>query len=204
MIHPDTEVRTVSAQIGNGVFATAPIKKGTIVVVRDKYDTCLSQDEYQHLPQPMKAAMETYMYHDRHGNLILSWDHARYMNHNCSSNTMLTAYNIEIAIRDINPGDEITTEYGLLNIQEPYDLCCNCPNCRERLRDDDIDRYGPIWDEQIRESLLMIYGTEQPLIGLLDRNTRNRLQQFCDGEAAYSSVMNLKWRLNQTGSSVKS
>ncbi|WP_432736100.1 SET domain-containing protein [Maridesulfovibrio sp. FT414] len=197
MIHPDTEVRTVSPAIGNGVFATAPIKKGTIVVVRDSYDTCLTQDEYQNLPQPMKSCMEKYMYHDRHGNLILSWDHARFMNHSCSSNTMMTAYNIEIAVRDIMAGEEITTEYGLLNIQEPYELCCNCPQCRKCLRDDDIDNYGHIWDSLIRESLLLVYGNEQPLMGLLDRNTRNRLQQFYDGEAGYSSVMNLKWRLNK-------
>ena len=35
MLHPDTELRVVSADIGFGVFATALIPKGTIVYIKD-------------------------------------------------------------------------------------------------------------------------------------------------------------------------
>lgn len=194
MIHPHTAVRYVSPEIGVGVFATCVIPRGTIVVVRDPYDTCLSQEDFALLPEPMRASMETYMYHDKCGNLVLSWDHARYMNHNCRSNTMMTAYNLEIAIRDIAAGEELTTEYGLLNIQEPYEIYCGCQDCRKHLRLDDIDVHGDEWDLRIRESLLLVPEVEQPLLSLVAEADRARLDELLRGRAEYSSIRNLKWR----------
>jgi len=194
VIHPNTVVRNVSPEIGVGVYATAPIARGTIVVVRDPYDICLSQEQYCGLSGPVRESMETYMYHDRCGNLVLSWDHARYMNHNCNSNTMLTGYNLEIAVRDIAAGEEVTTEYGLLNIQEPYELHCGCENCRGRLRLDDIEVYGGQWDQAIRESLLRIPNVEQPLLPVLSDADRARLDAFLQGRAEYASVKELAWR----------
>ncbi len=194
MIHPYTAVRYVSPDIGVGVFATCAIPRGTIVVVRDPYDTCLSQEEFGLLPDPVRASMEIYMYHDKCGNLVLSWDHARYMNHNCRSNTMMTDYNLEIAIRDIAAGEELTTEYGLLNIQEPYEIHCGCQDCRKHLRLDDIDVHGDGWDLRIRESLLLVPEVEQPLLSLVGEADRARLDELLRGRAEYSSIRNLKWR----------
>lgn len=194
MIHPHTVVRTVSPEIGVGVFATCRIPKGTIVVIRDQYDICLAQEEYSRLPQPVQASMETYMYHDKCGNLILSWDHARYMNHSCNSNTMMTDYSVEIAIRDIAPGEEVTTEYGLLNIQEPYIIHCRCDGCRNHLRLDDIDVHGDAWDQNIRESLLCLSAVDQPLLPLVDKVNRARLEALLLGKEEYSTIRNLKWR----------
>jgi len=194
MIHPHTVVRTVSPVIGVGVFATRAIPRGTVVVVRDGFDTCLTQEQYCLLPDTVRSAMETYMYHDKCGNLVLSWDHARYMNHSCRSNTMMTDYNLEIAVRDIAPGEELTTEYGLLNIQEPYEIHCGCENCREHLRLDDIEVHGDAWDSLIQESLRLIPGVEQPLLHLVDAANRDRVERLLRGETAYSSIRNLAWR----------
>ena len=194
MIHPHTAVRFVSPEIGVGVFAVRAIPRGTIVVVRDQHDICLSREEFEAMPGPVREAMETYMYHDRCGKLVLSWDHARYMNHNCRSNTMMTGYGLELTVRDIAPGEEVTTEYGLLNIQEPYEIHCGCEGCRERLRLDDIDVYGDAWDHAIRESLLLASSVDQPLLPLLDAADRERLDGFLRGEAEYCSVRDLKWR----------
>lgn len=177
-----------------GVFATRHIPKGTIVVVRDRFDLCLSQEEFGRMPEAVKSTMETYLYHDRCGNLVLSWDHARYMNHNCCCSTMMTDYNIEIAVRDIAAGEELTTEYGLLNIQEPYDIHCGCECCRQSLRLDDIDCHGEEWDARIRESLLLIDSVEQPLWDVLEASDKQRLEGFLAGRETYSSIMNLKWR----------
>ena len=193
MIHPHTRVLSGDPAIGVGVFATRPIPRGTIVVVRDRFDVCLSRDEFACLPEPQRETMETYMYHDKCGNLVLSWDHARYMNHNCHPTTMMTDYGLEIAVRDIDAGEELTTEYGLLNVQEPYALCCGCVNCREHLRLDDIDVYGDAWDALIRESLLRIPRVDQPLLALMEQGSRARLDDLLAGRAGYSSVCNLKW-----------
>lgn len=193
MIHPNTVVKTVSPEIGIGVFATEDIPKGTIIVVRDKFDTCMTEEKFCHMEEPMRSFMETYMYHDRCGNLVLSWDHARYMNHSCHSNTMMTDYGLEITIRDISAGDEVTTEYGLLNIQEPYKLCCHCENCRGELRLDDIDVYGDEWDSLIKESLKAVYSVDQPLWPMLEEKSRLSLESYLKGEAEYLSVKNMKW-----------
>ncbi|MBG0791620.1 MAG: SET domain-containing protein [Desulfovibrionaceae bacterium] len=195
MIHPHTTVQAVSPTIGNGVFATRDIPMGTIVVVRDRFDACLSRTDFFALPSVVRDAMETYMYHDRDGRLVLSWDHARYMNHNCCPNTMMTGYHLEIAVRDIHAGEEITTEYGLLNIQEPYDIHCGCPNCRHRLRLDDIDSYGDQWDRQIKRALLAVPKQEQPLWDILEPKAREKVLELQHDPDSYFSVKNLKWRL---------
>lgn len=194
MIHPHTRVRSGDPAIGVGVFATQPIPRGTVVVVRDRFDICLDREAFFGMPASVREAMETYMYHDKCGNLVLSWDHARYMNHNCHPTTMMTDYGLEIAVRDIDAGEELTTEYGLLNVQEPYAICCGCEDCRKRLRMDDIDVYCGCWDERIRESLARIPCVDQPLLPLLSGEARSRLDEFLSGRAAYSSVRNLKWR----------
>lgn len=194
MIHPHTTVRTVSPTIGNGVFATRDIPMGTIVVARDAYDIVLPENDFNALPENLRDAMETYMYHDRQGRLVLSWDHARYMNHNCCPNTMMTAYHLEIAVRDIRAGEELTTEYGLLNIQDPYPILCNCPNCRKHLRLDDIDRYGDQWDALIKQALLAAPDREQPLWDILKPDMRDKVLELRDDPDRYFSVKNLKWR----------
>jgi hypothetical protein len=199
MIHPNTVIKTVSPEIGIGVFATHCIPKGTIVVVRDQFDTCLTQTEFQHMAEPMRSFMETYLYHDKHGNLVLSWDHARYMNHSCNSNTMMTDYHLEIAVRDIAPGEELTTEYGLLNIQEPYELFCHCDNCRKALRLNDIDVHAKDLDKLIQAALHAVPLVDQPLWPLLTPNRQERLQRLLQGSTPYSSVRSLKWRRPKKG-----
>lgn len=199
MIHPNTVVQCVSPVIGNGVFATADISAGTVVVVRDRFDTCLSRSEFEELPEILRQSMETYMYHDRHGNLVLSWDHARYMNHSCCSNTMMTAYDLEIAVRDIRAGEELTSEYGLLNIQEPYEIHCDCPNCRKRLRLDDIDVYGREWDRRILHALMrapsLARDSHQPLWNMISAEIRDAVTGLQQVPDMYVPVGTLKWRM---------
>lgn len=195
MIHPATTIRPVSPEIGNGVFATAFIPCGTIMVVRDCCDLSLSREAFFALPTVLRESLETFMYHDKHGQLVLGWDHAKYMNHNCSSNTMMTDYGLEIAVRDISEGEEVTSEYGLLNVQEPYDLYCNCLNCRGALRLDDIDRYASLWDAQILTALQRASLCPQPLWQLVDPALQHQIHQLRHCPQDYRSVANLKWRI---------
>ncbi|WP_320174662.1 SET domain-containing protein [Maridesulfovibrio sp.] len=195
MIHPDTIVRTVSPQLGNGVFAIRDIPRGTVVVVRDEFDICLPYEDFHKLPDMVRESMETHVYHDRDGMLVLSWDHARFMNHSCRCNTMMTDYRLEIAIRDIQAGEQITTEYGLLNVQDPYEIHCGCDECRKELRPDDIDKYGKTWDELIKTALLAIPDVPQPLWDMVTPEIRSRLKTLQQDNDKYSSVQNLKWRV---------
>lgn len=194
MIHPKTEIRSVSQLIGIGVFATDFIPRGTIVVIRDEFDFSFKNEEFELLPDAMQEAMYRHMYRDKSGDLILSWDHARYLNHNCHSNTLMTDYNLEIAVRDIEAGEELTTDYGLLNVIEPYELFCGCDGCRGHLRLDDIDRFADRWDADILDNLKRLETVPQPLLPAMQRSARLRLQGLLEGTQAYSSVRSLKWR----------
>lgn len=192
MIHPDTKIKTVSKEIGVGVFATKFIPKGTIIVVHDAFDIYLKNKKFEALPKIMQQEMETYMYRDQKGHFVLSWDHARYMNHNCDSNTLMTNYEFEIAVRDINTGEEISSDYGLLNVQKPYKLFCRCNNCRGMLNSDDFDNYSDIWDKRIIESFLFIKKVPQPLESILSTKNKIRLEETLQMPELYSSVINLK------------
>ena len=51
MLHPHTELKFVSPEIGYGIFVTALIPKGTITWVRDELDRIVSKDDLSKMTQ---------------------------------------------------------------------------------------------------------------------------------------------------------
>ena len=45
---------------------------------------------------------------------------------------------IEIAVRDVAAGEEITCEYATLNLTEPMDCRCGASGCRRTIGSDDL------------------------------------------------------------------
>lgn len=193
MIHPDTELRFVNKRIGYGVFATASIPTGTIVYVKDPLEIELTQKQFAALVEPYRSIAEKYSYIDQCGVRIISWDHAKYVNHRCDCNTISAGYGFEIAIRDIRPGEEITDEYGLFNIEREIALACRCSGCRHVLRPSDVDMYHEIWDAWVIEALNYAARVAQPLWDFMDPLTRQDLIGYLNGHKAYRSVRALKW-----------
>ena len=84
------------------------------------------------------------MYTDRHGNTILCWDHARFMNHSCEPNCEAetvegtTGTRVYInALRDIAEGEELTYNYGLTlderhtkKLKSQFACHCGSATCR--------------------------------------------------------------------------
>ena len=70
MIHPDTELRFVSKEVGYGVFATNLLPKGTILYARDKLDLVLTPKQYKALDLKHQDLAEKYSYIDKDGNRI--------------------------------------------------------------------------------------------------------------------------------------
>ena len=64
---------------------------------------------------------------------MLCWDLGKYVNHCCHSNTISTAYGCDLAFRDIQPGEELTSEYALFTFDREMELLCHYPDCRKRL-----------------------------------------------------------------------
>lgn len=194
MMHPNTQVRFINGAIGCGVFATEFIPKGTIVYVKDALELEVSAEQYAQLTPVLQEAVEKYSYIDERGFRILSWDHAKYVNHCCNCNTMSTGYGFEIAIRDIFPGEEVTDEYGMFNLEEEMPLSCSQPNCRQKVGKYDLDTYFAHWDEQVRGALEQCRIVEQPLYPLIEFETRNALEYYLAHMAEYRSVRGLKFQ----------
>lgn len=192
MIHPDTEVRFVNPEIGYGVFATADIPRGTIVYVKDRLEIELHDEAFRALDEQHRAIADKYSYIDENGIRILSWDHAKYVNHRCDCNTISTGYGFEIAIRNIWKGEEVCDDYGLFNIEEEIPLACHCPNCRGSLKPDDLDHHYQLWDSLIIPALEKVTDVHQPLMDFMDSEVKQRLRSYLCGEEQYTSVLCLK------------
>jgi hypothetical protein len=193
VIHPHSELRMIDHNIGYGVFATSFIPRGTITYAKDPLEIELSQTSYELLEPTYQAIADKYSYVDEYGTRIISWDHAKYVNHSCDCNTISTGYGFEIAIKDIKEGDEITDEYGLFNMKEQMTLSCACRNCRKILTPSDVDIYYATWDRKIRRALRELRHVTQPLMPFLDKETYVALMQFINGESKYRSVYSLKY-----------
>jgi hypothetical protein len=190
MIHPDTELRWAGDQIGWGVFAKAMIPAGTIVYVRDSLEVEVRQQRVAHLHPLQEAFVTRYGYRDELGNWVVSIDNARFVNHCCDSNSLSTGYGFEIAVRDIQPGEELTDDYGLLNLDYSMDCQCGSENCRGSVRTDDLHAYHEYWDSLCRAALLAGSDVPQPLLELVAPDMRVLVSRFQSGdEKSYCSVL---------------
>lgn len=192
MIHPATELRFISSEIGYGVFATELIPAGTITYVKDSLELIISPTALLEHQKEMQEVISKYSYRDEEGNYIVSWDFAKYVNHCCNCNTISTGYGFEIAIRDIQAGEQITDEYGIFNLEEPMPLKCHEKNCRKLLQASDFDDRYMEWDEKIKAVFPNLFQVEQPLFSLLDAKTQGQLKDLAQNPSSYKSVYSLR------------
>lgn len=193
MMHPNSEVRFVNEQVGLGVFATAFIPAGTIVYVDDPLDIVLFPDNPILQNPILRPAIDKYAVIEPGPKRILAWDISRYVNHCCYCNIISTGYGFEIALRDIQAGEEIRDEYGIFNLGWTMPLSCQyADHCRGCLLPDDFDHYYTGWDEKIQAALQHVRLVEQPLWGLLNEATAVALTHYLDTGQDYQSVTCLK------------
>jgi hypothetical protein len=175
MMHPHTELRHVSEEIGVGVFATRPIPRGTIVWSLDPLDRIIGPDELAALDEHRRAFVAKYGYRDQHGNHVVCWDLGKFVNHSFHANCMGTAYDVEVAVRDIAAGEELTDDYGTLNPLEPF-ACLPEPGTeRTVVEPDDLLRLAEVWDAQALEALRDYERVPQPLAAVIRPEHHERL-----------------------------
>lgn len=163
MIHPDTELRPVNDQIGLGVFATRPIARGSIVWVLDELDLRFSPERVRQLGKRYQTLLERFGYLNAQGERILCWDLARWINHSCEANVLSTGWDLDIAIRDIAAGEEITTDYGCLNLERSFRCHCGAPECRSTVYPDDFEQLAERWDASAQRAFADLRRVPQPL-----------------------------------------
>ena len=189
MIHPHTELQFISEQIGYGVVATKRIPKGTITWALDKLDRIFSQEQVRSMDPLYQKVLDTYSYRNPQGNYILCWDNARFINHSSNSNCLTTAYEFEIAIRDIHPGEQLTDDYGYLNLEEPFEVVPEEGTGRNVIYPDDLIRYYHVWDEQLLEAFPLLLSVDQPLLQILDQSVREKAIRIAMEEEKMISIL---------------
>jgi uncharacterized protein len=188
MIHPDTALRYIDDEIGYGVFATRRIPKGTITWARDKFDLEFNTDQVE-IMDPLHASLiSKYAYRNQEGNFILCWDFGRYINHSFNSNCMSTGYDFELAIRDIEAGEELTDDYGYLNLQEPF-KAREEDSPRKYVYPDDLPRYYKKWDADIKSCLPLIQKVRQPLLPLISAADLFEIKETIEGRREMKSIL---------------
>ena len=189
MIHPKTELRFISKEVGYGVFATDFIPAGTITWVMDKLDREFRPEEFFAMDILYQNIIDTYTFRNNIGNYVLCWDHGRFVNHSFNANCLTTAYDFEIAIRDILPGEQLTDDYGYLNIKDPFTAVDEGTE-RKIVYPDDLVRYYKVWDAQILKVFGKINAYEQPLRVLIKDELWDKVQKIIAGKQQIDSILN--------------
>src|SRR5262249_37343851 len=150
--------------IGYGVFTTQPLPQGTFIWVLDYLDHVLTKEQVSALPLPLRRQVDKYGYNDPLGNTIFCWDHARYMNHSCEPTSRAVGDCLEVAIRDIQAGEQLTCEYAVFNIAYSWKCDCGSAACRGAVSPHDVSRLYAKWDVEVRESLSTSHEVPQLLL----------------------------------------
>ncbi len=194
MIHPDTCLEFISETVGVGVVATKPIAKGTITWVSDKLDRRFTVEELETLGPLYAETMKTYAYRDRNGKYVFCWDNGRFVNHSFTANCLTTGYDFEIAIRDIAAGEELTDDYGYLNIDEPFTPLPE-PGCeRTVVYPDDLLRFHKEWDVLLQGAFEKLLDVDQPLQSLVSKEMWSEATNVSRGTAKMQSILNCYYR----------
>lgn len=181
MMHPDTRLKWISEEKGFGVVATKLIPKGTITWVQDEMDMVFQPDEPLNFKALTRELFEKFSFRNNLGEHIVCWDIAKYINHSFKSNCLSTAYNFEMAIRDIQPGEELTDDYGYLNLSEPFTPQDEGTE-RKVVHPDDILKCYKEWDKSLEALFPVIEELDQPLIDLLSDEVRQEISEVAAGE----------------------
>ncbi len=188
MIHPDTELRFIDEAMGYGVFATKKIPQGTVTWALDKFDKVYSPLQAQTLEPIYRDILDKYSYRNSLGEYVLCWDFGRYVNHSFNSNCFSTGYDFEIAIRNIEPGEELTNDYGYLNLEEPFEG--RPENAQRKIAyPDDLLTYHTEWDNVIRNSFPLILKVDQPLWPLLPPDLITEISEVTNGQREMKSIL---------------
>lgn len=163
MIHPDTELRQAGEKIGLGVFATRRIPRGTIVWVLDDLDQRFDAGRIRALGPRYASLLDRYGYLNGSGERVLCWDLARWVNHSCGANAISTGWDFDIAVRDLEAGEELTNDYGCLNLERRFRCHCGEPACRRTVSPADFERLADVWDERVRGAFPELGKVPQPL-----------------------------------------
>lgn len=172
------------------MVATKHIPKGTITWVQDKLDQVYTPQQVEKMEPVLQQMLDKYSFRNNQGNFVLCWDISKYVNHSFKSNCLSTAYDFEIAIRDIEQGEELTDDYGYLNVTEPFPAK-NEGTERTTVYPDDLLKYHREWDKKLEESFNSLHDVPQPLFELIPAGIQKKVDEVVQGRQKMDSIINL-------------
>jgi uncharacterized protein len=116
---------------GRGLFAREPIAKGEMVAIKGGYifDAATLRDVEQSLGPAHITIAEGFFIgplaaSEREGGMIFS-------NHSCDPTIGVQGQIVFVALRDVQPGEELTHDWATTD-DDSYEMRCNCgaQNCR--------------------------------------------------------------------------
>ena len=129
-----------TADRGLGVFSTADISKGELVIMYG--GRVLTGAQLQLLPtsEDMVVQVEEDLFF-----VAIDWNElgiGERINHSCDPNVGFSGQMSVVAMRDISAGEEITMDYALCDGRESFYLRCACGEalCRKTIRGSDWQR----------------------------------------------------------------
>jgi SET domain-containing protein len=137
--HPSTEVRT-SGKEGRGLFATARIRAGEVIVTTGGHLLPFESLASHELPgHPIQVETRLVLSPESVDEL----DGIFIVNHSCSPNAGMKGQLSLVALRDIHSGEEICFDYAMTDSdpdgRTTFEMDCRCgsPHCRGRVTDMD-------------------------------------------------------------------
>jgi uncharacterized protein len=137
-ISPKARKGDPSSIAGRGLFAVEPISANEVVAVKGGHlvDTATMQA----LPEKLQNS-EIQIAEGLHLVALTDEEYEPVMlfiNHSCEPNVGFAGNTVLAAMRDVEPGEELTTDYALFDSQ-PTTMQCGCgtPSCRGVITGDD-------------------------------------------------------------------
>lgn len=122
---------------GRGVFAAAPIRSGTLLAVWG--GDVLTRADLDREPPSQRLVLQI---DEDHFLLSTREGPADWINHSCAPNAGLLGQVSLVALREIEPGEEICFDYATSDgcDYDEFDCCCGSAQCRKRIGGDDWRR----------------------------------------------------------------
>ena len=170
-------------------FYLTAYTKGTILWVLDDLDMILDVNFVDSLDEIRQDIIYKYSYQNNDGQYILCWDHSRYLNHSFHPNCIDTAYELELAAKDIYPGEEITSDYGAMGDDEDFECMPEEGTVRINVKADDYLNSYLEWDEMAREAFAYFDQVDQPLKHLIGEEFIDKVSAVACGREPLDSIL---------------
>ncbi len=150
---------------GKGLFAKAFIPKGTIIGFECDKCEVLTGIDPERMSQKEKDDLFLRAYRKEDGSFVAPCGVVKYINHSCDANILDSGRGFDLAVRDIQKGEEATFDYrGFYDdLSMPCHCgsnhCCKIVTCVHPVP----GKLARFWSERVTAALKAINKVPQPL-----------------------------------------